>query len=685
MISISDALMEYLSKTTREEGQYVRAEIRTSTGVLYSISDDDLSGGTVKVSKKSVSGNCFSIGECYINEMSMTVIDKENRFKEPLDGGRLTLYFGVKNATIGLNEEIKVGTYVIPTDTTVRKIASTQIYGDSLLSTLDLPTNNVVTNGTPYDLISWCSDMTGVELAQTKEEFNSLSENTKFTFSIEENSAIETYRDVVMYVSQIIGGFATDTNDGKLIFKNYVKNANVFKINNDTIATSSLGDTKYNLDGISIEFNGDTVYGYGDENSEYVLELDSNPLFEKIEEDLVKVILENIYNQLGDIDFRSFNFQYNGNPALECGDKMLNEVREVSSYITSLDWTYHSKSTITGATLDNRTKTKNQGVKKASSTGGGGGSTSNELSILRYINAQEYKLSAQDTNVCQMYFIIPGGVSPFFSFVMTTKAEKKGIISARIIYDNVEMVLKPKIMHTGGFSTMSFSKSFDATDTQIMHSVNVYVNFEWLSDNTEIEDEDVVVEVYGIEANIMGWRATSGSAEWTGRYELSDTIAPIMIEDNIIKVVQIKEGDIEVTSGEGGQIDKIQVTALEAEIHGTAVLRRNSSVPGGYDIDYIGNYPGNGADFKFTLPNDSKILLSVNAATGENRYLDVYIDNILVSDNKVFNTGDYDRGATVDIVAGYDLTAGEHTIGVGKDTGSYAPIVAYVEITYIKK
>ena len=85
MISISDALTQYLSQTTRLEGQYVRAEIVTKTGVKYEISDDEFSGGTIRLNKKSVSGSSFDIGECYINEVSLTIIDKNGKYIDSFD------------------------------------------------------------------------------------------------------------------------------------------------------------------------------------------------------------------------------------------------------------------------------------------------------------------------------------------------------------------------------------------------------------------------------------------------------------------------------------------------------------------------------------------------------------------------------------------------------------------------
>ena len=534
MITISDALNEYLNNTTRLEGQYVRVNITTKSGKIHNIYDEELSGGTVRINKKSVSGSSFDIGECYINDATVTIIDKSNKYSDNFNNAEMSIFFGVVNESLGLNEEIQLGKFIIPTDTTVRKITSIQLIGDSILSKLDLSTNGVTTSGTPYALVSWCCHMCGIELALTEAEFNALSENTKYTFYISESSSISTYRDVIMYVSQIIGGFATDTNDGKLTFKTYNTSNKVFNINNDTIASSKLGDSSYTLDGLSVNFNDKVIYINGNINSEYVLELESNPLFDNLTEDLVVIICTNIWNQLNGVSFRSFDFQYNGNPAIECGDILHNDVRGLSSFITSLSWVYHGKSSVVGAVLDKRTKTQSQSVKKAASTGGSG-SSSNELSIIKYINTEEYKLGSLESKVLQMYFTLPSGVSPLFSFVMIVKNELTGLVSLRIIYDNVEMILKPKFQCSLGYHTLSFTKSFDATDSEMLHSLDVYATFIADKNQQIVSNNPCSVFAYDLEANIMGWKADSGKPDWRGRYEVSDSVGLIKFgSDNIL-------------------------------------------------------------------------------------------------------------------------------------------------------
>ena len=238
MIKISDALNKYLVSTTRLEGQYLKVVITTKSGTTYTISDSQLNSGSVKLERKSVSGSSFDIGECYINNITITLLDKEGHYSESLDNANMRVYFGVVNESLGLNEEIQIGRFIVPVDTTIRKISSIQITGDSVLSKFDLSTNSVSTSGDLYALVTWCCTKCGVDFALTEEEFRLLSQNIGYTYYISEESSISTYRDVIMYVSQLIGGFATDTNDGKLTFKTYNTVNGIFDINNDTIASS---------------------------------------------------------------------------------------------------------------------------------------------------------------------------------------------------------------------------------------------------------------------------------------------------------------------------------------------------------------------------------------------------------------------------------------------------------------
>lgn len=532
MIEISSALNEYLASTTRLEGQYLKVVITTKSGIVYTISDSELNSGSVKLERKSVSGSSFDIGECYINNITITLLDKEGRYSESFDNADMCVYFGVVNESLGLNEEIQIGRFIVPVDTTIRKISSIQITGDSVLSKFDLPTNSVSTSGDLYALVNWCCTKCGVDFALTEEEFRLLSKNIGYTYYISEESSISTYRDVIMYVSQLIGGFATDTNDGKLTFKTYNTANDIFDINNDTIASSKLGDSSYFLTGLSLKFKDKVIYARGDESSDYLLELESNPLLDNLEEDIVTILLGNIWEQLQYIQFRSFTFSYNGNPALECGDLLRNSERDVSSFITSLTWVYHGKSSVSSAFMDKRTKTQSQGIKKASTTGGGGGS-SNTLNVIRYINSEKFSISRVSSKVMEMYFTLPANSAPLFTFTMVCENELSGLVSLNIYYDNVIELLRPKYQNSIGYNTLSFSKSFEPSGTAKPHSVSIYASFIQDENQEIISNNPCSVPAFNLEANIQAWGVLSSEPEWTGRYELSDSVGIVKIDDAV--------------------------------------------------------------------------------------------------------------------------------------------------------
>lgn len=533
MIEISNALNEYLTSTTRLDGQYLKVVITTKSGITYNISDSELLSGSVKLERKSVSGSSFDIGECYINSITMTLIDKTGRYSESLDNADMCVYFGVVNESLGLNEEIQIGRFIVPVDTTIRKISSIQITGDSVLSKFDLSTNSVSTSGDLYALVTWCCTKCGVDFALTEEDFRSLSQNIGYTYYITEESSISTYRDVIMYVSQLIGGFATDTNDGKLTFKTYNTINGVFDINNDTIASSKLGDSSYHLNGLSLKFKDKVIYASGDESSDYLLELESNPLLDSLEEDLVSILLGNIWEQLKDIEFRSFTYSYNGNPALECGDLLRNSVKDVSSFITSMTWVYHGKSSVSSAFMDKRTKTQSQGIKKASTTGGGGSGSSNTLNVIRYINADKISLSERNSKVMEMFFTLPANSAPLLTFTMVCDNELSGLVSLSIYYDNVIELLKPKYQNSIGYNTLSFSKSFEPSGTAKPHSISIYASFIKDENQDIISSNPCYVPAYNLEANVQAWGVLSSEPEWTGRYEISDSAGIVKIDDAV--------------------------------------------------------------------------------------------------------------------------------------------------------
>lgn len=530
MLPASQALIDYLNSNIRDHGQYMRVVLTTPAGTIYTISDEDLVKGSFQITRSAVSGNALSIGECYINDVIFTVLDKQNRFNGNLDNSRVELYFGVANPSLGIDEEIKLGTFQIPVDSTIRKISTIQFSADSLLGRLDLPLNNEVFSGRPFNLLQFCCTRCNLTLGQSQSEIEALSDNANYTYYIDADSALTTYRDVVMYISQVLGGFATDDPDGNLVIRTYSLDNDAYTLDEDLVETSNYGDASYYLDGMSYVYNGETKYAHGSASSEYCLSLDDNPLLNNLEELVVGRIMDNIWSQLEGISFRSFDFTYNGNPLVELGDRLTYystpRQQQVTSFVTINKWKYHAKSTVTGSFLDKRTNVTDQSVKKAATTGGGGEGDSSTLGVVHYTDVTDRHLSTIDETIASFFITLPKKARPLVFLTSVVNVLSSGILEISSLYDNVTAPLKPKYSLPQGYHTISYTKSFDPADYDGIHSINFTAKF-LNSGSGEILAGDT-------EVNALAWKATGGDGDWTGIFNLDDHVQPIIVDGHIV-------------------------------------------------------------------------------------------------------------------------------------------------------
>lgn len=527
MIPISDKMKSYLDSPIRQEGQYVRCVITGRDGKVYNVNDADFVSGSLQINRKSVSSSSFDIGECYINDVKFSIIDSVGISEVNLNGGTVSLHYGVVNQSLDLDEEFQIGKFIIPTDVTRRRTIL-DITGDSVLSLFYRSVGGVSTQGFLYNLVRWCCDMCGVEFALDETTFNALSPNTALMYYISDDSSIESYLDVIMYVSQLIGGFATDTNDGKLTFKVYTQEQESIQINNDVIASSKIGSNYISIDSITMKFDDETILVSDGDVTDYLLELDSNPLLDKLTSDLRHTVLQNLFGVLNKVRLRSFSFGYNGNPALECGDKIAVTERDLVSYVSDVSWGYHKKCTIQGVSLDKRTKTKSQAIKQASTSGGGG--SSGKLDIIKFINSKGHEISGVVANVATMYFILPAGTSPLINTTIVCNARVDCTVRVEVTYDNVVQLLVPRFTVKAGYNTLSFSHSCDSVDVEMQHILRLGVA------STEVVD----IAEYDIECNVVGWNIQSSLPVWSGIYELADDVASLSVDSSDIAVGDFK-------------------------------------------------------------------------------------------------------------------------------------------------
>ena len=365
MINASNSLYNYFNQNIREEGQEIEIKISKS-GKTYTITDDDLVASSVKITKKSVSGASFDIGECYVDSVTFTINKNINNYKS-LTGARVTIRIKVNNTELNISESVLLGTFRILQDGIKRTNTLLQVTADSYISKFDKSRKRATFTGDLYDLITDSCSKCKVTFGMSESAFRALSTNVAKTYVIKKDSSLKTHRDVIMYVAQLIGGFATTTPSGELIFKNYTSRNDICNVNDNVIVNYSIGDEVYNLSGLGMSVKENDVYLYRegeDDDSPYFLNLDSNPIMENCTDEEITEIVGNIWGKLIELNLNNFSFEFNGNPLIEVGDIISIPERSLETYVASCEWTYHGREKISCVSVDKNKRIETQKEKQ---------------------------------------------------------------------------------------------------------------------------------------------------------------------------------------------------------------------------------------------------------------------------------------------------------------------------------
>ena len=140
-------------------------------------------------------------------------------------------------------EEVPMGIFEI--SEVNRKIKCLEIKAYDYMLRFDETFNGFETVGNAYDFMELCSKACRVELAQTREEIEAMPNGAEVLSVYTEND-IETYRDMLFYVGQVLGGFFCINRFGKLELRKYGAEP-VMEIGSRHRFTSSFSDfiTRY--------------------------------------------------------------------------------------------------------------------------------------------------------------------------------------------------------------------------------------------------------------------------------------------------------------------------------------------------------------------------------------------------------------------------------------------------------
>lgn len=130
--------------------------------------------------------------------------------------------------------------------------------------------------------------------------------NKDYHVTLSQENDCETYRDVIYWLAQILGGFATINRDNKLEIRVY-GNTSVDTLEPKDRLPGKYGEYVTNYNGVYITA-GDTVEYYGAEESGSTLKLGSNPFLQD-NRNVRQLVMANVVTMLANVQYVPFKVQ----------------------------------------------------------------------------------------------------------------------------------------------------------------------------------------------------------------------------------------------------------------------------------------------------------------------------------------------------------------------------------------
>ena len=313
MYSVSDAFLRAVRSNTRK--YFWTGTIVTKGGMTYEFGAKEVVKGSGYISRQCCGSTEIELGTVYAAEMGITLLSDIDRYT--LEDAQVTLVFHLVLAD-GSVEDVPMGVFEVSEANRLAKCLELKAY-DFMLR-FDKSFNGFETVGTAYDFIALCCKRCKVEFANKRAEIDAMP-NGGVTLSVYTENDIETCRDVLFYVAQVLGGFFIINREGKLELRKYGKDP-VMKVEQRHRFSSSFSDfiTRYTAVSSTNKQTQIAEYYALDPDNGLTMNLGVNPLLQFGLKETREMLCRNILADLSVIRYVPFDSDTIGNPALDPGD-----------------------------------------------------------------------------------------------------------------------------------------------------------------------------------------------------------------------------------------------------------------------------------------------------------------------------------------------------------------------------
>ena len=313
MYPVSEAFLQAVQENTRR--YYWTGKITMKGGAVYPFGYEDIVKGSGYISAQCCGSTEIELGTVYAAEMGITLFSQVDRYT--LDGAKVELSYHLR-VEGGEYEEVPMGIFEVSEANRTAHCLELKAY-DYMLR-FEKNFNGFESVGNAWSFLELCCKACDVEMENTQAEIEAMP-NGRELLSIYPENDIETYRDVLYFVGQVLGGFFCINRRGKLELRKYGTEP-VAEVQSRHRFSSSFSDfiTRYTAVS-STNLRTQTAEYYAlDTDNGLTMNLGVNPLLQFGLEETRRQLCENILDDLSAVNYVPFDSSTIGNPALDLGD-----------------------------------------------------------------------------------------------------------------------------------------------------------------------------------------------------------------------------------------------------------------------------------------------------------------------------------------------------------------------------
>ena len=515
MYQVSEAFLQAVQENTRH--YYWKGTITTALGAVYEFGNEDILKGSGYIVNQCCSDNEMALGSVYAAELGLTLRSKLDRYS--LEGAVVYLEYFLEVAD-GAYESIPIGYYEICEANVTPNYVALKAY-DFMLR-FDKTCSKNLMNGTAFDMLSLACGQCGVELQHTLEEMEQWP-NATTVLSLYPENDVETWRDVIYYIAQLLGCFATINRNGRLELRHYGRMP-VMEVSAKQRYSSSFSDfaVKYTaIRAVNQKTNVSEYYAL-DEDDGLTMTLGSNPFLQYMVDEQKKQMLENILQAVSQIDYIPYEVVTIGNPALELGDVLVFTDGQADSEklhcLTYMHLDINGRQKLKGA--GKNTQIANSKSRSDKNITGLLNQIESSTTVAQsYINASEYAVLDALTKIISIDVVTAEDTFVQFHATILTEIEAESSAVVELLYElNGNTISGHQPMQTvmAGHHVITLFFPFDELAANTVNEIRISMRVT--GGSAKIARNGIVAAVYGHGIVV------SGEAEWDGTINVSDYI-----------------------------------------------------------------------------------------------------------------------------------------------------------------